>query len=38
MSQPGRLKTQRALVLDYRNHVAPFGKIARYLERCNRRR
>jgi pimeloyl-ACP methyl ester carboxylesterase len=33
MSLPGRLDTQRALVLDYRNHAARFGEIARYLER-----
>jgi pimeloyl-ACP methyl ester carboxylesterase len=33
MSLPGRLETQRALVLDYRNHVARFGRIAEYLER-----
>jgi pimeloyl-ACP methyl ester carboxylesterase len=31
MSLPGRLETQRALVLDYRNHVARFGEIADYL-------
>lgn len=30
---PGRLETQRALVLDYRNHVARFAEIAAYLER-----
>jgi pimeloyl-ACP methyl ester carboxylesterase len=33
MSLPGRLEMQRALVLDYRNHVARFGEIADYLER-----
>ncbi|MCO5170049.1 MAG: alpha/beta hydrolase [Planctomycetes bacterium] len=33
LSLPGRLDTQRALVLDYRDHVARFGEIARYLER-----
>lgn len=33
MSLPGRLETQRALVLDYRSHFARFGEIARYLER-----
>ena len=33
MSLPGRLATQRALVLDYRNHVARFGEIAAYMER-----
>ncbi|HWL63165.1 MAG TPA: alpha/beta hydrolase [Steroidobacteraceae bacterium] len=33
MSQPGRLATQRALVLDYRSHVARFGEIAEYLAR-----
>lgn len=33
MSLPGRLETQRALVLDYRSHVARFGEIAAYLER-----
>lgn len=32
MSLPGRLETQRALVLDYRSHVARFGEIAAYLE------
>ena len=32
MSLPGRLETQRALVLDYRNHVARFGEIGEYLE------
>jgi pimeloyl-ACP methyl ester carboxylesterase len=32
MSLPGRLETQRALVLDYRSHVARFGEIARYLQ------
>ncbi len=32
MSLPGRLALQRALVLDYRNHVARFHEIARYLE------
>lgn len=37
MSQPGRLETQRALVLDYRNHVARFGEIAAWLERCQPR-
>jgi pimeloyl-ACP methyl ester carboxylesterase len=31
MSLPRRLETQRALVLDYRNHVARFGEIADYL-------
>jgi pimeloyl-ACP methyl ester carboxylesterase len=31
MSLPGRLKTQRALVLDYRSHVARFKVIAGYL-------
>lgn len=31
MSLPGRLETQRALVLDYRSHVARFGEIASYL-------
>jgi pimeloyl-ACP methyl ester carboxylesterase len=31
MTLPGRLETQRALVLDYRNHVARFGDIAEYL-------
>lgn len=34
MSLPGRLGTQRALVLDYRSHVARFGEIADYLARC----
>jgi len=33
LSLPGRIEMQRALVLDYRNHVARFGEIARYLER-----
>ena len=33
MSLPGRLSTQRALVLDYRHHVARFGEIAEYLQR-----
>ncbi|HEX6252208.1 MAG TPA: alpha/beta hydrolase [Gemmatimonadaceae bacterium] len=33
MLLPGRLATQRALVLDYRNHVARFGEIAEYLDR-----
>jgi pimeloyl-ACP methyl ester carboxylesterase len=33
MSLPGRLATQRALVLDYRSHVARFGEIADYLAR-----
>jgi pimeloyl-ACP methyl ester carboxylesterase len=33
MSLPGRLATQRALVLDYRSHVARFGEIAAYLAR-----
>lgn len=31
MSLPGRLDLQRALVLDYRSHVARFGAIADYL-------
>jgi pimeloyl-ACP methyl ester carboxylesterase len=31
MSLPGRLETQRRLVLDYRNHVARFGEIGQYL-------
>ncbi|HEY0823804.1 MAG TPA: alpha/beta hydrolase, partial [Ramlibacter sp.] len=31
MSLPGRLQAQRALVFDYRNHVARFGAIADYL-------
>jgi pimeloyl-ACP methyl ester carboxylesterase len=31
MSLPGRLETQRALVLDYRRHVKRFGEIAEYL-------
>lgn len=30
---PGRLDTQRALVLDYRSHVARFAEIAAYLRR-----
>jgi pimeloyl-ACP methyl ester carboxylesterase len=33
MSLPGRLRMQRALVLDYRSHHARFAEIARYLER-----
>lgn len=33
MSLPGRLETQRALVLDYRSHVARFGEIDGYLGR-----
>lgn len=33
MSLPGRLETQRALVLDYRSHVARSGEIASYLDR-----
>jgi len=33
MSLPGRLETQRALLLDYRNHFARFGEIANYLDR-----
>ena len=33
MSLPGRLEMHRALVLDYRSHVARFGEIASYLER-----
>lgn len=32
MSLPGRLRLQRALVLDYGRHVARFDAIARYLE------
>ena len=32
MSLPGRLEMHRALVLDYRNHVARFGEIADYLK------
>jgi pimeloyl-ACP methyl ester carboxylesterase len=33
MSLPGRIVTQRALVLDYRSHVARFAEIAEYLRR-----
>lgn len=33
MSLPGRLETQRALVLDYRSHVERFGEIADYFDR-----
>jgi pimeloyl-ACP methyl ester carboxylesterase len=33
MSLPGRRAAQRALVLDYRSHVARFGEIADYLRR-----
>lgn len=31
MNLPGRMATQRALVYDYRHHVARFPEIARYL-------
>jgi pimeloyl-ACP methyl ester carboxylesterase len=33
MALPGRCEKERALVLDYRNHVARFGEIADYLQR-----
>jgi pimeloyl-ACP methyl ester carboxylesterase len=33
MSLPGRLDTQRALVLDYGSHFARFAEIASYLDR-----
>lgn len=33
MSLPGRLEMHRALVLDYRSHVARFAEIAGYLNR-----
>ncbi len=33
MSLPGRLDMHRALVLDYRSHVARFAEIANYLDR-----
>jgi pimeloyl-ACP methyl ester carboxylesterase len=33
LSLPGRLETQRALVLDNRSHVARFGEIANYIAR-----
>jgi pimeloyl-ACP methyl ester carboxylesterase len=33
MSLPGRLETQRALVLDYRSHHGRFAEIADYLRR-----
>lgn len=33
MSRPGRLDMHRALVFDYRNHVARFGQIAAHLAR-----
>ena len=33
MSLPGRLDMHRALVLDYRSHVARFDEIADYLKR-----
>jgi pimeloyl-ACP methyl ester carboxylesterase len=33
MSLPGRFEKERALVLDYRTHVARFGEIAGYLKR-----
>ncbi|HVE53328.1 MAG TPA: alpha/beta hydrolase [Ramlibacter sp.] len=33
MSLPGRMETQRALVLDYRSHVARFDEIGNYLAR-----
>jgi pimeloyl-ACP methyl ester carboxylesterase len=32
MSLPGRFEKERALVLDYRSHVARLGEIAAYLE------
>lgn len=34
MSLPGRREKEQALVLDYRHHVARFGEIAGYLQRC----
>jgi pimeloyl-ACP methyl ester carboxylesterase len=33
MSLPGRLETQRELVLDYGTHAGRFGEIAGYLDR-----
>lgn len=33
MNLPGRLDTQRELLLDYRSHVARFGVIGEYLKR-----
>jgi pimeloyl-ACP methyl ester carboxylesterase len=33
MQLPGRMETQRALVADYKHHVAGFGHIAQYLAR-----
>jgi pimeloyl-ACP methyl ester carboxylesterase len=33
MNLPGRMDTQRALILDYGKHVARFDTIAKYLER-----
>lgn len=33
MALPGRFEKERALILDYRNHVARFGEIADYLGR-----
>jgi pimeloyl-ACP methyl ester carboxylesterase len=33
MQLPGRMQTQRALVADYKNHVAKFEAIAQYLAR-----
>jgi pimeloyl-ACP methyl ester carboxylesterase len=33
MQLPGRMETQRALVADYKNHVARFDHIAQYLAR-----
>ncbi len=33
LSLPGRIETQRALVLDNRSHVARFGEIANYFAR-----
>lgn len=34
LSLPGRIEMQRRLVFDYRSHVARFGAIADYLDRC----
>ena len=33
MNLPGRMETQRALIADYKNHVARFGAIADYLKK-----
>jgi pimeloyl-ACP methyl ester carboxylesterase len=33
MNLPGRMDTQRALLMDYGRHVARFGEIGEYLKR-----